>query len=294
MRIFSSCFCLLLLLPVLLAGAGERLRVMSLNAEWFPGRAPRPTHAQQTQHLADVQRLLRDVDADLLLFQEIVKSDALEKALAEQPDVSLYAISAFTNNPLQLAVAGRLPHVAAEAGHWAIPPDYTGPVPPRGIAFAAVELPEGSLLLLFSLHLKSNYRGKDYHEQRNVQMREGAIHLFLAYAAAMERRFSDRRLGGILLGGDLNTLYPRSFIRGERTVNLLESGGFEHLGSNGLDHFWGKGIGDVAFSVFKAYKVSDHAPIILDITLDGEGASRRQPVEETRSSRSSSKESHGL
>jgi len=276
---FSRIVCLLLLCPVLLAGAGERLRVVSLNAEWFPGREPEPAPAQQARHIVGVQRLFHDLDPDLLLLQEIVQPDALKKALAVQPDVSVYAVSAFTNNPLQLAIAGRLPLVSAYANPWPAAEGPTEQGPPRGIAFAAVELPDGGLLLVFTLHLKSNYRGdEDYDEQQNLRMREESVGMFLANVTTVERWFAGRAVRGVVLGGDLNTLYPKSVFRGEKTMRLLKAGGFVHLGSSGLDHFWGKGITNAAFSVFSDYEVSDHAPVILDITLDGDGRIPRKPV----------------
>lgn len=276
---FYRITCLLLLCPVLLAGAGDRLRIVSLNGEWFPGREPEPAPAQQARHIVGVQRLFHDLDPDLLLLQEIVQPDALGKALAVQPDVSVYAVSAFTNYPQQLAIAGRLPLVAAYANPWPEVEGRTEPGPPRGIAFATVELPEGGLLLAFTVHLKSNWRGdEDYDEQRNLRMREESAGMFLANVTAVERWFKDRDVRGVLLGGDLNTLYPSSIFRGEKTTRLLEAGGFVHLGSSSLDHFWGKGITNASFSVFTDYAVSDHAPVILDIALDGGRRITRKPV----------------
>ncbi len=276
---FSRIVCLLLLCPVFLAGAGERLRVVSLNAEWFPGRAPEPAPASQARHIVGVQQLFRDLDPDLLLLQEIVQPAALEKALTVLPDVSVYAVSAFTNYPQQLAIAGRLPLVAAYANPWPEVEGRTEPGPPRGIAFAAVELPDGGLFLLFTVHLKSNWRGdEDYNEQRNLRMREDSVGMFLANVKTAESWFAGRVVHGVLLGGDLNTLYPTSIFRGEKTVSLLEAGGFVHLGSSGLDHFWGKGITNAVFSVFTDFKVSDHAPVVLDIALAGGKGITRKPV----------------
>lgn len=268
------------LLPVLLAGAGERLRVVALNAEWFPGRVPAPGPAQQARHIVGLQQLLHDLDPDLLLLQEIVQPGALEKAFAVLPDLRLYTASAFANDLMQLAVAGRLPLVAAEAQAWPVAQGSDKP-PPRGIALAAVALPDGGLLLAFTLHLKSNWRGgEDYNEQSNLRMREASIAMFLENVATVERRFADKAVRGVLLGGDLNTLYPSSIFRGERTVRLLEAGGFVHLGSSGLDHFWGKGITNAVFAVFTDYAVSDHPPIILDIALAADAVITRLPAVE--------------
>lgn len=278
------CLLLLLVLPLLPAGAGERLRVVALNAEWFPGRMREPAPPPQARHIAGVQQLLHDLDPDLLLLQEIVRPSALETALAVLPDLTLYTVSAFSNNPLQLAIAGRLPLIAADAQAWPAMGGRDVPPPPRGTAFAAVELPDGGVLLVFTLHLKSNWRGDDdYDEQRNLRLREVSVKMLLAQVAAAEQRFADRAVRGVLVGGDFNTLYPSSIFRGEQTVRLLEAGGLVHLGSKGLDHFWGKGITNAAFSVFTDYAVSDHAPIVLDVALAGDQAiARRAPLDPTR------------
>ncbi len=288
MRMCSRRFCLLLLwtvlLPVFLAGAGERLRVVALNAEWFPGRVREPGPVQQARHIVGVQQLLHDLNPDLLLLQEIVQTGALAKAFAVLPDLTLYTASAFTNDPMQLAIAGRLPLVAADAQAWPSADAREEQTPPRGIGFAAVALPDGGLLLAFTLHLKSNWRGdEDYDAQRNVLMREESVAMFLENVSAQERRFAGQSVRGVLLGGDLNTLYPSSVFRGERTVRLLEAGGFTHLGSSGLDQFWGKGITNTAFSVFTDYAVSDHAPIILDIAMAEDVVIRRLPAVEPSS-----------
>jgi endonuclease/exonuclease/phosphatase family metal-dependent hydrolase len=288
MQMLSRRFCLLLLwtvlLPVFLAGAGERLRVVALNAEWFPGRVPQPAPAQQARHIVGMQKLLHDLNPDILLLQEIVRVEALPKAFAVLPDLVLYTVSAFTNNPLQLAIAGRLPLVAADVQAWPSADARGEQAPPRGIGQATVALPDGGLLLVFTLHLKSNWRGdEDYDEKKNVRMREAAVAMFMKSVAVVERRFARQSVRGVLLGGDLNTLYPSSLYRGEKTVSLLEAGGFKHLGSNGLDHFWGKGISNAVFSVFTDFAVSDHAPIILDLAMRADVAITRLPVREPAS-----------
>jgi competence protein ComEA len=274
---------LLILLAVYLASAihagADRLRVLSLNAQWFPGREPDAVPAQQARHIASLHPMLHDLDPDIWLVQEVNRAEALEKALAVLPDAHVYTVSAFTNGPHQLAIAGRLPVVSSGTAGW---PVREGDVlPPRGIAYSVVEFSDGSVLPVFTLHLKSNFRGgEDYDEAGNIAMRETAARLFVGYAAALKATLADRTVRGMLLGGDFNVLYPMSLFRGERTSRILEEGGFSFLGSDGLDHFWAVGITNAVFSAGPEYKgVSDHRAVILDIALpEGVTIPRRPPL----------------
>ena len=273
----------MILLVVYLASAlhagADRLRVLSLNAQWFPGREPDAAAAQQAWHIAALHQLLYDLDPDIWLVQEVNRADALGKVLAVLPDATVYAVSAFTNGPHQLAIAGRMPVVVSGTSGWEV---REGDVlPPRGIAYSVVEFSDGSVLPVFTLHLKSNFRGgEDYDEAENMAMRETAARLFVGYAAALKASLADRVVRGMLLGGDFNVLYPMSLFRGERTSGILEEGGFSYLGSDGLDHFWGVGITNAVFSAFPGYKgVSDHRAVILDIPLpEGVTILRRPPL----------------
>lgn len=256
----------------------SRLRVLSLNAQWFPGREPDAAPAQQARHIASLHRLFHDLNPDLCLIQEVNRTDALIRALAVLPDMALYTVSAFTDSPQQLAIAGRLPLVMAGTSGW--PVSKEGVAPPRGIAFSEVELSDRSVLLIFTVHLKSNFRGAEkYNEAQNRAMRETAVRLFVDYAVAKKAAITDRIVRGVLLGGDFNTIYPRSVFRGERTARILENAGFLFMGSDGLDHFWSLGITNAFFSAFSEYTVSDHHPVTLDIDLpDGVTVSRRSPL----------------
>ncbi len=256
----------------------DRLRVLSLNAEWFPGRSPQPAPAQQARHIASLHRLLHDLDPDLWLVQEVNCTHALDRVLAVLPDMTLYTASAFTDGPHQLAIAGRLPAVSAWTASWTAAGHETAP--PRGIAGCVVEFSDGSVLPVFTLHLKSNFRGgEDYDAALNIRMRETAARQFVDHARKIASDWADRPLRGVLLGGDLNLLHPAVLFRGEQTASILETGGFTFLGADGLDHFWGIGLSNAAFHVFSEYHVSDHRPIILDIPLPEGVTIRRFPPE---------------
>jgi len=270
----------LVVLPVWLQ-AGT-LRVLSLNAEWFPGRVPNPAPAQQARHLVAIQRMLYEVNPDLWLVQEVQRPEAFPIAFAVLTDYGLYKASDFRTGLHDLAIAGRLPLRESEAHKWRTGnPDNE---PPRGVVYSAVELPDGRLLLVFTLHMKSNFTGyEDYDPVRNVAMREAEAELFVAYARAKRAAFEDEAVAGVLLGGDLNVLYPRSLFRGERTTAILEDAGFEFLGGYGVDHFFGIGIERAGLRVLTEYNVSDHRGLLLEIPLPAgqviTRAPRRSPAE---------------
>lgn len=262
----------LMLLP-LVSGAGV-VRVLTLNAEWFPGRRPEAAPAEQARHMVAMQRMLFEVNPDIWLVQEVQRAEALPLAFAVLPDVSLYTVSAFPEDRHQLAIAGRLPLREARTHKWRVP-DADAP-PPRGVAFSAVDLPDGRVLLLFTLHMKSNFTGyEDYDPVMNVALREAEAGLFVDYVAAVRAEFADQAVAGVLLGGDLNVLYPRSIFRGERTLSILETAGFEHLGGYGVDHFLGMGLGRPGFRVLMEYNVSDHRGLLLELELPEGTAVRR-------------------
>ena len=270
----------LVVLPVWLQA--ETLRVLSLNAEWFPGRVPEPSPAERARHLVAVQRMLYEVNPDLWLVQEVQRPEAFPLAFAVLPDYALYRVSDFRTGLHEAAMAGRLPLREADAHKWRTgDPDNE---PPRGVVYGAVELPDGRVLLVFTLHMKSNFTGyEDYDPVRNVAMREAEAELFVAYAAARRAAFADDAVAGVLLGGDLNVLHPRSLFRGERTLSILEAAGFQHLGGYGVDHFFGIGLERTGFRVLTEYNVSDHRGLLLEIPLP-EGvpiarAPRRSPSE---------------
>lgn len=262
---------ILLVLAVVFGATGvqaEFLRVVSLNAEWFPGRVPDAAPAQQARHLVAMQQFLYEMNPDVWLVQEVTQTGALTTAYAVLPDYEVYTASDFTGQRHQLAICGRLPLHAAGTLRW--PDEENKVTPPRGVAYSAVVLPDDRILLLFTLHMKSNYTGdEEYDPDLNVAAREQEAELFVNFAEEIQQQYPADMLFGLLLAGDLNVLYPRSLFRGERTTSLLETAGFTHLGSHGLDHFWGKGISNTAFRALTEYDVSDHRPVMLELPLPG-------------------------
>lgn len=193
--------------PIILANP---LRVLSWNIEWFPGLRAQASADEQQAHLKAVRPELAKIKPDILLAQEITDEQAFNKLVTVVPDMKVHIISRFLEpdsdkpSPQQLAIASRLEAHSA----WFEPfkPSQTAPYLRRGFAFAALHHPDGGLLMLYSVHLKSN-RGSDTPEgARDIAVtRRESVRQIIAHKAEMEKKFAGEKIRGWLVGGDFNT-----------------------------------------------------------------------------------------
>ena len=147
-------------------------------------------------------------------------------ALAIQPlrDFKIDVCSNFPpregqNEAQQIAIASRLPAMSAWAELWKPGGAIT---PPRGFAFAAYQLSPKQVLLVYSLHLKSN-RG-EIHE--DIRIREESMQQLRAHMKAMNGAYG--KIGALtwIVGGDFNTAPDEPRFAGEKTVPGLLADGF--------------------------------------------------------------------
>jgi endonuclease/exonuclease/phosphatase family metal-dependent hydrolase len=194
------------------------------NVQWFPGRRPNASRAEENRQIRAVHADLARFDSDLVALEEV--RDFRHAALAVKP-LSGFKVDVCSDFPAregqretqQVAITSRLPPLSAWAEEWKPGAAIT---PPRGFAFAAYQLSPRQVLLVYALHLKSN-RG-DIREDSRI--REESIHQLLSHMKVMDRAYN--KLGALtwIVGGDFNTSPddPR-FVR-ERTVPNLLAGGF--------------------------------------------------------------------
>jgi len=116
---------------------GDVLRVLSLNAEWFPGRRSEPSKLEEQIHLCQVQHLLVDINPDILLLQEVRGEEAVEELISVLPDFKIDVVSEFGGRQ-ELVIASRLETKTAWFRHWEMHEVY---FQPRGLAFALFRLP---------------------------------------------------------------------------------------------------------------------------------------------------------
>jgi endonuclease/exonuclease/phosphatase family metal-dependent hydrolase len=150
------------------------------------------------------------------------------------------------------------------------------------MAFAALTLPNGKLLFVYCVHLKAN--GGD--AQANVAKREDSAKQFIAHVADMEKIYKTNNVFGVIISGDFNTNQDSPEWKGEKTIPILEQGGFystwtqipaeERLTWRGsgrfaattFDWIFVKGLGKPAARMWRTPEdSSDHQPVILKIDV---------------------------
>src|SRR5215468_12765206 len=161
----------------------QTIKCTTWNLEWFPnGSAKEAPAAQQEQRIKEAADVLRPIDPDILLLQEVRDYDACAR-LGEAIAPGVYHVvicSAFTEpfqrglGKQQVAILSKYQAQAAWAEPWK---SMNGVDPPRGFAFAWFKIGDQDIGV-YSVHLKSNLvtRGdKETEIAKNIRKREVAI-----------------------------------------------------------------------------------------------------------------------
>jgi endonuclease/exonuclease/phosphatase family metal-dependent hydrolase len=287
-RAFLLLLCVLGLASTAPAEEIRPLRVVAWNIEWFPGKSIDPLPEQEKEQIAAVRAAIRELDPDILLCSEIRNWAAFEEVVRAVPGLRIHAVSAYPSSSdgslsrQQLAVASRLECVAAWAESFA----PTIPTIPRGFAFAALRMPDSpQLLLVYSLHLKSNRSRDEAEAQLNFRMRDESVRQVLHHIETMERvMFASEGVRGVIVGGDINTNEDGQF--GDRVVEDFVAAGFwntwqsvprdkrltwrggEQFEPTTFDYIFTKGLGRPVARMGGTPEVtSDHDAVVLEINL---------------------------
>jgi endonuclease/exonuclease/phosphatase family metal-dependent hydrolase len=269
-------------------GDGTVIRITTWNLEWFPNGSPKTIPAEeQAKRIAAAADVLRPLDSDILLLQEVRDYDACARlAEAIRPHTYRVAIcSAFKGGKQQVAILGKEPAQAAWAEPWK---SMEGVDPPRGLAFAWFKIGNESIGV-YSLHLKSNlimHGNEEVETAKNIRKREVAAsqllnHLRDVIATAIPS------IKAVIIGGDFNTNKDQAMFASEKTLSTLTDAGFRncmedlplpkrvtHPGNHGYPD----ATFDYLFSVNAASRsplitvsgVSDHHPVTCDFTIKKE------------------------
>lgn len=270
---------LLLWLVAVFSASAESVRIVTWNLQWYPGRSPNPSRSAERAQIKAAKEILRAMNPDVLLLQEIRDWNAAEDLCSVLPELKLHVVSSFEDRSQNLVIASRYPADSAWFANWTQDDDG---MPPRGYAFAALKLPTGDLLLTYCVHLKSNTGGVD----RNIPIREEASEQLLAHARKMMTIYRKRGRCGILIGGDFNSSMDDSQFRSEMTLRNLRDSGlrwvFQNIPpsmritipasgeypSNCFDHiFYSPGMKLRGVKVGNANTASDHNPVFAEIEL---------------------------
>ncbi len=206
------------------AGSSTTITATFWNVQWFPGRRPNASRAEEDRQVRAVHHDLAQLTPDFIGLEEV--RDLEHATLAVQP-LSGFKVDVCSNFPpregqkeaQQVAIASRLQPLSAWAESWKPGAAIT---PPRGFAFAAYQLTPRQALLVYALHLKSN-RGEIHEDMR---IREESMHQLLAHMKAMQKTYA--KLGALswIVGGDFNTAPDDPRFAGEKTVPDLLADGF--------------------------------------------------------------------
>jgi endonuclease/exonuclease/phosphatase family metal-dependent hydrolase len=268
-----------------------KVRVTTWNLEWFPnGSAHKATPEIQAQRIAAAADVLRPINPDIILLQEVRDYDAcarLGEAIA--PGVYHVAICSAFKEPFQsglgkqqVAILSKYQAQAAWAEPWK---SMNGVDPPRGFAFAWFKIGNQNIGV-YSVHLKSNlitHGDRESETAKNIQKREVAIAQLLTHVHDVIGSTMPS-IKGAVIGGNFNTNHDQAMFAAERTLDSLADTGYEsgfeglalservtHPGTHGFpdatfDYLFAKGLTPVQPSITRT-TASDHLPVTRDFRL---------------------------
>jgi endonuclease/exonuclease/phosphatase family metal-dependent hydrolase len=259
------------------ASASEVVRLVTWNMQWFPGKRPQASQAEQDQHLMEILGVLPELRADVIVLQEVRNMEVVQALAKSLPGFQVHVVSCYRERIgeilgiQQIAILSRFE--ASEA--WSEPWKRGWADAPRGFAYAKLNL-QGRPLHIYGLHLKSNLGDPI----RNPSKREDAVEQLIHHIR--EHVPSDE---AIVAAGDFNTSKDQLSLAGDRTLMKLEEAGFfwsfegvpfddrvtvPQKGSYPdacFDHIFVKHLGRPIAQVLKGTPGSDHLPVILDLII---------------------------
>jgi endonuclease/exonuclease/phosphatase family metal-dependent hydrolase len=268
-----------------------KVRITTWNLEWFPnGSAHDATPEVQAQRIASAADVLRPIDPDIILLQEVRDYEAcvrLGEAVA--PGMYHVAICSAFKEPFQrglgkqqVAILSKYQAQAAWAEPWK---SMNGIDPPRGFAFAWFKIGRDDIGV-YSLHLKSNlitHGSREAETAKNIRKREVAIAQLLTHVHDVIGS-TIPSLKSVVIGGDFNTNHDQEMFAAERTLDSLADAGYQngfeglplservtHPGTHGFpdatfDFIFAKGLRASQPTVAHA-NASDHWPVTRDFGL---------------------------
>jgi endonuclease/exonuclease/phosphatase family metal-dependent hydrolase len=270
-RIFTAGF---LILSIAGYTSAQTVRCTTWNLEWFPnGSAHETSAAQQEQRIKEAADVLRPINPDIILLQEVRDYDVcarLGEAIA--PGIYHVAICSAFKEPFQrglgkqqVAILSKYQAQAASAESWK---SMNGIDPPRGFAFAWFKIGNKNIGV-YSVHLKSNlitHGDKETETAKNIRKREVAVTQLVAHVHDVIET-TMLAIKGIVIGGDFNTNHDQEMFAAEKTLDsLIGAGyqnGFEELPlERRVTHLGTHGFPDATFDFLFTRELKASPPIV--------------------------------
>jgi len=190
--------------------------------------------AQQEQRIKEAADVLRPINPDVVLLQEVRDYDVCARLCeAIAPGIYHVAICSAFKEPFQkglgkqqVAILFKYQAQAAWAEPWK---SMNGVDPPRGFAFAWFKIGNEDIGV-YSLHLKSNlitHGSREAETAKNIQKREVAITQLLAHIYDVVGTKMPT-IKGVVIGGDFNTNHDQAMFSAERTLDSLAAAGYQN------------------------------------------------------------------
>ncbi len=214
----------------LFATAAEPLRFVAWNIEWFPGLRPTASAEEADKHMKQCQEALKKMNPDIFIAEEIRDWAAFHELVSAVPGLTVNVVSSFKDpesgriRNQQIGIASKLKCRGAWWETWAA--NY--PNISRGFSFAALEHPDGGLLMVYGNHLKSNSGGNSEEgAKKNAGMRDEQVTQLLAHKKEIETAFSDQKIMGWISAGDFNTNHDGQFPL-DSVIKSMTLGGYHN------------------------------------------------------------------
>jgi endonuclease/exonuclease/phosphatase family metal-dependent hydrolase len=269
-RTFTAAF---LALSIGYSGA-QTVRGTTWNLQWFPnGSANEISTAQQEQRIKEAANVLRPINPDIVLLQEVRDYDVcarLGEAIA--PGIYHVAFCSAFKEPFQrglgkqqVAILSKYQAQAAWAEPWK---SMNGVDPPRGFAFAWFKIGNEDIAV-YSVHLKSNlivHGDREAETAKNTRKREVAITQLLAHIHDIIGTTMPT-IKSVVIGGDFNTNHDQAMFSAERTLDSLRDAGyhsgFEELSlTQRVTHPGSHGFPDATFDFIFAKNLTASQPTV--------------------------------
>jgi endonuclease/exonuclease/phosphatase family metal-dependent hydrolase len=271
---------LLFLTGDVLSASARDISVVSWNLQWFPGKSPFARAPARSNHLAEAKADLQRLNPDVFVAQEISNVQAFHDLVSVLTGYTVHVVSNFPRpgggRSQQVAIASRFPARSAWAAAW----QQTTNRPPRGYAFAALDVGD-ELVMVYSLHLKSNRVDPDTTAAMCIAKREDAIRQLLDHATKTAKDLAPDGNVGCIVAGDFNTNIDNPELAGERTLQMMEEAGFANAWHGGaqpdrltwtgskdfppctFDYVFARGVTIKKIELLDMKdKVSDHRPVL--------------------------------
>lgn len=222
-------FCSIFLLAEILAG--------TWNLRWFPSglaehRAEPEVEARNMREAAETLRgeLAGAKGGAVVFLQEMRRHETAEELVKEigVTNLRVAVTTAFRSYDRRLgwqqcAIATTYPVLEANWSYWR---HSRKTYPPRGYAYALVDAGKDGLVACYCVHLKSNYGANTEEKAAQNRLKREVCAEQLVQMAKKVRAPDGRKVSKVLVGGDFNMDMFGKYFAGDKTVELLEGGGF--------------------------------------------------------------------